>query len=369
MLLKVIAFSRFIDNKKYLKDIDSLDFDFFRNYKISADLISKAEDEYIKTIDYGGKFLPIFANEYPDRLKQIPNPPILLTYFGNVDLLNDKIIAMVGSRSASYNGLELAENFAKFLSNAGYIIASGLAKGIDARAHIGAIKNTIAVIGSGINIRYPSENHKLYDKILENNSCIITEFAFDVKPIPANFPQRNRIIAGLCLASLIVEAGMQSGSLSTARLTMEYNREVFAIPGFAMDPKYKGNNFLIKKNIAKLVESPDEIIDEVKDIVVDRSVRKVKNIDTNLFNFTKVNNAQEDDVKMVDENDERQSLLSDNEEKILSVLSSEYLDIDTICIRTKMMAHEVNTYIVSLEMQGFVKSNGLGHYCKIFKKI
>jgi len=370
VLIKTIAFARSLEYKKYINIILENGEDFLKNTNISSEFIEKAYMEYENTIKYGAKFIPIYSDKYPQILRNIPNPPIILTAIGNIDILNEKIIAIVGSRTASYNGLELAENFAKSLYENGYIIASGLAKGIDGRSHIGAIKGTIGVIGSGINIRYPAENNKLYDDILKNNSCIVTEFAFDTKPIPANFPQRNRIIAGVSLGTLVVEAGMQSGSLSTARLTMEYNREVFAIPGFALDPRYKGNNFLIKKNIAKLTESIEDIMDEIKDINITTKTKIQKNNEQkNIFNNLEIKSKKifynnKNDYEISDKNENFE--IKTDKDLILSILSSDYLSIDEICKRSNISADIVSCIIVEFEMNNVVISNGLGSYCKIF---
>lgn len=356
------------------EQISTIGFDYFKNITLSNDIIKNVTDEYEKSVKFGAKFVPIFSDKYPPLLRMINNPPICLVALGNIDILTKKSIGMVGSRNASYNGLQLASHFAKSLSDDNWVVTSGLAKGIDAKSHIGAIKSTIAVIGGGIQTRYPVDNSKLYDDIITNNSCIITEFGFDVKPIPANFPQRNRIIAGISYATLIVEAGMKSGSLVTARLAREFNREVFAIPGFPLDEKFRGNNFLIKRNIAKLVESVDDIFDELRDICTDFTdlesyscQNKVQNND--LFESNDIINNESvsrDDIdKNVNNNVQNNEILTERD-VIMSILSNEYLSIDEICKRSKLPAEKISVLIMEFELEGLIFSNGINGYCRKF---
>ena len=250
--------------------------------------------------------------------------------------------------------MQIAENFAKNLTNSGFTIVSGLAKGVDAKAHIGSIKSTIAVIGSGIDSVYPLENKKIYSDIVKNNSAIITEFAFGVKPIPANFPQRNRIIAGMSIGTLIVEAGMKSGSLSTARLAFEAGRDVFAIPGFALDPSYKGNNYLIKKNIAKLVEEYTEIIEEFDGVDFAEKIRVgvVKNTvkkDQNLFDLQGF--SVEKNSEKIDENSSEKEPENDTE-IVLKNLTNQYTEINDICSRSGISVDKIATILMQLELEG-----------------
>lgn len=354
LLVKTIAFARSFKQKS--KNFQTITKDEIMQMSFNDEIIKKAQIEIDLTLKFGASFIPYFCDEYPKNLFSTQSPPIVLIALGNVNLLNQKSIAIVGSRSASYNGLKLAENFAQKLSQSGFVVISGLAKGIDSRAHIGAIKSTIAVIGSGINIRYPQENSKLYDDIIKNKSLIITEFPFNFNPIPANFPQRNKIIAGISLGTLVVEAGLKSGSLSTARLAFEFGREVFSIPGFALDPNYKGNNYLIKKNIAKLVEDVDDIIEDIPDFIEYKS--KIQEIELkNLFS-----NIQENE-KIIQTNQQNSQ---EKECEILKCLdSNQYIGINEICKRSNLDAATVSVKIMELELFGKVVSNGIG-YCKKF---
>ena len=193
---------------------------------------------------------------YPQALLEIADPPTLLYVRGNVDLLRKRGLAMVGSRNATPQGLQTAENFAKALANKGLCIISGLALGIDAAAHRGALAgggDTIAVIGTG--------SDRIYPAIVERGA-VISEFPLGTPSIAANFPRRNRIISGLSRGVLVVEAAPESGSLITARLAGEQGREVFAIPGSIHSPVARGCHKLIKQG-AKLVETANDVLEEL----------------------------------------------------------------------------------------------------------
>jgi DNA processing protein len=196
---------------------------------------------------------------------QTADPPLLLYAHGNLAALGQRSLAMVGSRHATAQGLENARAFAKALGDAGLLVVSGLALGIDGAAHDGALAaaaGTIAVVGTGLDRVYPRA-HKTLAHRIAGHGALISEFAPGVPAIAANFPQRNRIIAGLSLGTLVVEAALQSGSLITARMALEAGREVFAVPGSIHAPQSKGCHALLKQG-AKLVESAADILDELK---------------------------------------------------------------------------------------------------------
>ncbi|OGQ90391.1 MAG: DNA protecting protein DprA [Desulfobacula sp. RIFOXYA12_FULL_46_16] len=199
---------------------------------------------------------------YPVLLKQIQDPPPFLTYYGTLDN-ESPCVSIVGSRTATSYGLSTSENLSFKLASKGFQIVSGLARGIDAMAHKGALRakgKTIAVLGSGLKKIYPKENESLFHEIAETGT-IFSEFKVNADPIPGHFPVRNRIIAGLSCGSIVVEAAKRSGSLITARLASEYNREVFAVPGSIKSKKSEGTHSLLKQG-AKLVETEMDIIDE-----------------------------------------------------------------------------------------------------------
>ncbi len=201
---------------------------------------------------------------YPALLQQIPDPPPLLFVEGDPACLASHQLAMVGSRNPSPAGRETAASFAASLSQAGLAITSGLAMGIDAASHVGALHgggHTVAVIGCGPDRVYPAKNRKLAAKIVENG-CIVSEFPPETPPKPEHFPRRNRIISGLSLGCLVVEAATRSGSLITARLAAEQGREVFAIPGSIHMPTARGCHQLIRQG-AKLVETATDVLEEL----------------------------------------------------------------------------------------------------------
>lgn len=213
----------------------------------------------------GRHLLTLHDPAYPPLLRHLPDPPLLLYVIGRPALLSRPALAMVGSRNASNQGKANAHAFARALSGAGLTIVSGLALGIDAAAHegaLGAAGATVAAIGTGPDIVYPSRNHKLAHRIADEG-CIVSEYALGTPPLAANFPRRNRLISGLAAGVLVVEAAEQSGSLITAHLAADQGREVFAIPGSIHSPLSKGCHKLLREG-AKLVESAADVLSELR---------------------------------------------------------------------------------------------------------
>lgn len=203
--------------------------------------------------------------DYPQRLLEIPDPPPVLYVKGRREFLNRASLAIVGSRNTTPQGSLNAESFAHDLADAGLTIVSGLALGVDTAAHQGGLKgtaSTLAVVGTGLDIVYPARNKSLAHRIVEQGA-IISEFPLGTPSIAGNFPRRNRIISGMSLGCLVVEAALQSGSLITARLAAEQGREVLAIPGSIHSPVARGCHYLIKQG-AKLVESAQDVLDELR---------------------------------------------------------------------------------------------------------
>ena len=201
---------------------------------------------------------------YPAALLTLPDPPAAFCYVGRRELLNRPTLAIVGSRNATPQGIEHAEAFAAALSDAGLTIISGLALGIDAAAHRGGLagaSSSIAVVGTGLDRVYPPANRDLAKRLAEEGG-LLSEFALGTPPLPANFPQRNRIISGLARGVLVIEATLNSGSLITARLAADQGREVFAIPGSIDSPFSKGSHRLIRDG-AKLVETAVDVLEEL----------------------------------------------------------------------------------------------------------
>lgn len=223
-----------------------------------------------QTIDWlnepGHHIVTLADREYPQRLLESSDPPCLLYVNGDPAYLNHTAIGVVGSRNATPQGVENARAFSKTLADAGFCIISGLALGIDAAAHEGALRSdtrsgTVAVVGTGIDRVYPASNKKLAH-LITGNGCIVSEFPLGTVAAAGNFPRRNRLIAGLSQACLVVEAAPASGSLITARLAGELGRDIFAIPGSIHAPQYKGCHSLIKQG-AKLVECAQDILEEL----------------------------------------------------------------------------------------------------------
>lgn len=225
----------------------------------SQDLVK----EFKSVEKLGLKIIALGAEDYPANLLNIPGSPLVLYVKGTLLAEDNLAISIVGSRQASFYGLSIAEKFAAELAAKGITIVSGMARGIDSHAHRGALKvkgRTIAVIGSGFNNIYPPENEELAHEIA-CSGAVISEFPIDAKPLKENFPRRNRIISGLSLGVLVVEAAKNSGAMITADFALEQNREVFALPGKIDFPQAFGTNKLIKQG-AKLVTSIDDILEE-----------------------------------------------------------------------------------------------------------
>ncbi|MBV8939785.1 MAG: DNA-protecting protein DprA [Alphaproteobacteria bacterium] len=222
--------------------------------------IFDAQKELDAAARFGARMIVYGGAEYPSLLHMIPDPPPLLTVTGDAALWTKRTVAMVGARNASANACALAQKLARELGAEGITVVSGLARGIDAFAHKGALATgTVGVIAGGIDTVYPPENAELYAQLRERGA-IITEQPFLQSPFAGAFPSRNRIIAGMSLATLVVEASPKSGSLITARLALEQGREVLAVPGSPLDPRARGCNRLLKDG-AVLVEEAADVIE------------------------------------------------------------------------------------------------------------
>jgi DNA processing protein len=278
---------------------------------------------------------------YPELLKQIYDPPLVLFIQGNKQLLNKHQLAIVGSRSASINGRETAFEIAQQLSGIGLIITSGLALGIDASAHKGALTSkasTIAVVATGLDIVYPARHRGLASQIIENEGAIISEFLPGTSPKPGHFPKRNRIISGLSEGVLVVEAALQSGSLITARCALEQNRDVFSIPSGIGNPQAKGCHWLIKQG-AKLVEETADIIEELA--FIDKASLHLKQQDK----LQSIVNQEVDEKKL------NKDLCVD---ELLASVGFEITPIDKVVSRSNLPVEEVLTRLTMLELSGLV---------------
>lgn len=284
--------------------------------------------------------LLIFTDErYPPQLREIADPPPLLYVNGDLNALRSPQIAMVGSRNPTHSGRETAFAFAQALTHAGLTITSGLALGIDAASHQGALAakgRTIAVLGTGIDRIYPTGHRSLAVQIAEKGA-IISEFPLGSPPIAGHFPQRNRIVSGLSLGTLVVEATARSGSLITARLATEQGREVFAIPGSIQSPTAHGCHLLLR-NGAKLVETSTDILEEItafQPLITSKSTKT-------LYNSPK-------------------NQLEENEWKLLECMGFEAISIDTLVARTGLNVEHVASTLMILELAGHINSTPSGY--------
>ena len=296
--------------------------------------------------------ISITSDEYPSLLKQTVGAPSLLYLRGNSENLHLPQIAIVGSRRMTRGGETNAFEWSKFLASGGFVITSGLAQGVDGVAHAGALAamgKTIAVMGTGIDTIYPREHRRLAEKIIDQGGTLVSEFDPGTPPLPTHFPSRNRIISGLSLGVLVVEAAPRSGSLITARLALEQDREVFAIPGSIHNPQSRGCHQIIKQG-AHLVERAEDIIHELQAALAGLALLPEQSMPTELGQAP----APAADKK---------NLLAD-ELKLLSVLGFEPVDMDSLAIDGLFSVAELSRLLVSLELKGLVENNS-GFYQRL----
>jgi DNA processing protein len=282
---------------------------------------------------------------YPPLLKQITSPPPVLYIDGQLDLLANPQIALVGARKPTYNAIGIAKYFAKSLANQGLTITSGLALGIDTASHEGVVndnKPTIAVLGTGVDIIYPKKNRKLADKIKENGA-IVSEFPISSSPQRYHFPQRNRTISGLSLGTLVIEATRKSGSLITAKSALVQNREVFAIPGSILNPMVAGCHQLIQQG-AKLVTCIDDVLEEIG--FISNKKQRVKPLSD--YVLTRLN----------------QTKLDKDHKKLLECIRSEMRTFEQIVDATGFSIQKVSAMLCKLKLNGYIKEE-LGGYSQV----
>ncbi len=291
--------------------------------------LSQDVNNYIITID---------KPEYPKSLLNIHNPPVILYAKGNIRLLELSKFAIVGTRHPTMQGIENAKYFAHHLAKAGINVVSGMAYGIDRFAHLGAITqigSTIGVLGTGIDVNYPSSNLDVYHKIIANG-LLLSEFPLGTQPLANHFPRRNRIIVGLALGCLVVESALDGGSMISANLALDLGLEVMAIPGSIHNPVAKGCHKLIKAG-AKLVENIQDIFDELQ--ITNINIKPNHNINTERHN------------------------VKDN--KLLAIIDHNPINIDMICANLKVDFADICADLLDCELNGHIINLGNGYYQKV----
>jgi DNA processing protein len=279
--------------------------------------------------------LTLIDSAYPHHLRWISDPPLVLYIRGATQPEDHLALAVVGTRKPSNYGRVIAQRLSAELVQHGFTVVSGLARGIDSVAHQSALQaggRTLAVLGSGINVMYPPENRRLCEAI-SDQGAVLSEFPLNTKPDRWNFPRRNRIISGLTLGTLVVEAAVNSGALLTARHALEQGREVFAVPGRVDVPSSHGTNRLIKSG-AKLVEGIEDILEEFPAIVRTSSALQPET-------------ARQAALPLAD--------LSADESRILALLQPEETHIDTLIQGSQLPAHVVASILVTLELRGLIR--------------
>jgi len=293
---------------------------------------NSVEKEITALDNIGAEMYSFWDEQYPALLKNTYTPPIILYQLGKLIEADKSAIAIVGTRQATNYGKLQTERFAKELVEQRITIVSGMARGIDTYAQNAALKyggRTIAVIGSGLDVIYPPENKNLFNKIYtEKRGAIISEYPLGTIPNAVNFPQRNRIISGLSLGVLVVETRINGGAMQTVNLGIDQNREIFAVPGNLNIPQSEGTNYIIRKNMAKLVQKSDDIFEElqlrIKPVLGKTIPKKIEGL--SLF-----------------------------EQKLLDGLNSEPIHIDTLAKNISMSVSECLVNLLTLEFQGIVK--------------
>ena len=325
------------------------------SYHTEINTHERDENEYLKVIDFIFKnkvdLLCIGDEGYPDILKQIYSPPLLLFFKGNKIKEMEFGIAVVGSRKCTAYGREAAGYISRNLSGIGITVVSGLAVGIDSYAHKAALEGkggTIGVLGCGIDIVYPPENKLLYEEIALNGS-IITEFFPKTPPLKSNFPVRNRIISGLCRGVVVIEAGEKSGAVITCEMALKQDREVFAVPGNIFSPASRGCHKLIK-NGAKLVERIDDILEEFSQVYRE-NLRLCSDYD---YKDTMKLQASQDTV------------IQGNEARIYEFIGYRAKSIEEIVKYSKMEVKEVLGILASLEIKQLIREDSFNKYSRLF---
>ena len=371
----------FEEKEKNIKELIEKKFKFKVNDFSKNEILDKAENIIKKSKEYGIGILSLFDKEYPFNLKQIDNPPYILYYKGDLKKLRRNSISIVGTRNPTKESKKYAFDIASKLSALNITVVSGMAKGIDKEAHLGAISslvNTAAVLGNGIDIVYPSENVKVYNKLIESG-IVISEFEVGRKPDRMNFPRRNRIISGLSYATIMAEASSKSGALITVDYALNQGREVYIAPYDEKLKEYFGNHKLYKEG-AKIINDVNDILEDfdsifsndddylkmklkyfeggnipIKEDSEERKIIKTQKIKENKENKT---------VRKITENKKiEKPNLEGDEAKLYDIISkNDKVHIDDIIEKTEMKTQVVTSLLMQLEINGFIKQTAGKYY-------
>ena len=373
--------SIFEDKEKNLKELIEKKFKFKVNDFSKNEILDKAENIIKKSKEYGIGILSLFDKEYPFNLKQIDNPPYILYYKGDLKKLRRNSVSIVGTRNPTKESKKYAFDIASKLSALNITVVSGMAKGIDKEAHLGAISslvNTVAVLGNGIDIVYPSENVKVYNKLIESG-IVISEFEVGRKPDRMNFPRRNRIISGLSYATIMVEASSKSGALITVDYALNQGREVYIAPYDEKLKEYFGNHKLYKEG-AKIINDVNDILEDFDSIFSnDDDYLKMKlkyfeggNIpikedseEKKIIKTQKIKeNKENKTIRKITENKKiEKPNLEGDEAKLYDIISkNDKVHIDDIIEKTEMKTQVVTSLLMQLEINGFIKQTAGKYY-------
>ncbi len=303
----------------------------------------------------GNHLLTVCDPLYPPLLKNTPDPPAALFLKGDPAVLLMPQLAVVGSRNATPGGLQNTQRFCRQLAAGGLVITSGLAQGIDTQAHQAALDaggRSVAVMGTGINSIYPKSNVSLAKRLVEHGA-VVSELPFDAPPASQHFPRRNRIISGLALGTLVVESGLRSGSLITARLSMEINRPVMAIPGAINNPMARGNHRLIREG-ARLVECADEVLEELQPMAAHLSEQLQMDLQSALANE---NIEKPDSVPTSD--------LSDDQRQVLAQIGHQPMASEEIIQASGLTTQAVSSILLILELKNKIQKLPGARYQKL----
>jgi len=317
--------------ERELTEVDGIDRALARRITSERDFEEEIQLQLSRLNKSDARIVTFWDKEFPENLKKIYDPPVMLFVRGQLSSSDKYSIAVVGTRNPTSYGKHVAERFSAELAEHGIVVVSGLARGVDTVAHVTTVRSggtTIAILGSGVDVIYPSENKRLAEQILESGA-IISEYYMGSKPDAVNFPRRNRIISGISLGTIIIETDVNGGAMITASFALDQNREVFAVPGQVFERKSRGTSKLIKEGRAKLVEDISDVVEELR---------------------YKLRPILRDQPKT-----QTKLQLSIFEQKIFDALSDEPVHVDLLAEKCKMPISDILVQLLGLELKGVVK--------------